>query len=257
MSGACPHDHGAAAPAGSSRIHALDARAKIVALLGTVIVSASASPAAWPAWVAATAVLVATATAARVGPLAIWRRVRHVLLPVVAVGVTLPVLREGAAVWTLGPATVTDAGLVAFGALAVKALIGTSATALLAATTPWPEVLRGLERLRVPALLVEVAALMHRYAHVLGDEARRMRQARDARGYRGRSLRDAPVVGRVVGTLLVRSVARGERVHAAMLARGYAGALPAVATSRLGRADALFVALAAVAVLPLRVAVGA
>ncbi len=235
-----------------SPIHRLDARAKLVGLLGVVVVSASAPPAAWRVWVAAAALLLATAALARVGPGPLWHRARHVLVPVVAVGALLPVLRAGAPLAQLGPLTVTDAGLAALGALGAKALIGTTAAALLGATTPWPEVLRGLERLHLPALLVEIASLMHRYAHVLGDEARRMRQARDARGYRGRSLRDAPVVGRVVGTLFLRSVARGERVHAAMLARGYAGALPGLAAGRLGRADVLFVALAAVIVLPLR-----
>jgi cobalt/nickel transport system ATP-binding protein len=43
-----------------------------------------------------------------------------------------------------------------------------------------------LQRLRLPALLVQILSFMVRYADVVGGELRRMRVARESRGFRGR-----------------------------------------------------------------------
>ncbi|MGH2948789.1 MAG: cobalt ECF transporter T component CbiQ, partial [Solirubrobacteraceae bacterium] len=53
--------------------------------------------------------------------------------------------------------------------------------------------------------------------------------------------------------LFLRSHARAERVHLAMLARGYRQGAPRLETTALGRADALFLALLTAALLPARV----
>ena len=50
--------------------------------------------------------------------------------------------------------------------------------------------------------------------------------ARQSRGYDPRWLWQARAVASSAGTLFVRSFERGERVHLAMVSRGYAGAMP-------------------------------
>jgi cobalt/nickel transport system permease protein len=89
-----------------------------------------------------------------------------------------------------------------------------------------PELLRGLERLRLPAALTSVAAFMVRYADVIVDEVRRMRIARISRGYDPRWIWQARAVAASAGTLFIRSYERGERVYLAMVSRGYSGAMP-------------------------------
>jgi len=154
---------------------------------------------------------------------------------------------------------VSATGLATFGAVAAKAAVGTTAAVLLGATTTFPAVLRGLEALRVPALLTLIAGLMYRYLLVVAGQARAARRALAARCFRPRHPLAAAPLGRVAGTLFVRSHARGERVHRAMLARGYSGRMPHASPLAFGRADAAFVAFVVAAVLPLRlwVAVGA
>jgi cobalt/nickel transport system permease protein len=61
---------------------------------------------------------------------------------------------------------------------------------------------------------------------VVADDLRRMRIARASRGEVGAGAR-LTAVAAGAGTLFVRSYERGERVHHAMLARGYTGRLPA------------------------------
>ncbi len=86
----------------------------------------------------------------------------------------------------------------------------------------------GLERLRLPNLLVQIMGFMIRYLDVVTDEMRRMRIARESRGFSARDVRHWPVLARSAGALFIRSYERGERVHLAMLSRGYTGTMPDV-----------------------------
>jgi cobalt/nickel transport system permease protein len=107
-----------------------------------------------------------------------------------------------------------------------------AATGVLVATTAVPELLTGLERLRVPRVFVAVAGAMVRYADVITDDMRRMRVARLARGHDPRWLWQARAVAAGAGALFVRSYERGERVYLAMQARGFDGRLPVLDEQR-------------------------
>jgi cobalt/nickel transport system permease protein len=109
-----------------------------------------------------------------------------------------------------------------------KATLAVLATGVLAWTTPAPDVLRGAERLGAPRQLTAIAGFALRYLQLLLDELRRMRLARAQRGDDARWLWQAQGLGRTLAALAVRSFERGERVHAAMLARGYDGRMPAL-----------------------------
>ncbi|MDQ3787826.1 MAG: CbiQ family ECF transporter T component, partial [Actinomycetota bacterium] len=54
----------------------------------------------------------------------------------------------------------------------------------------------------------------------------RMKVARDSRGFTARDPRHWPVLARSFGALFIRSYERGERVHLAMVSRGWTGAMP-------------------------------
>ena len=62
--------------------------------------------------------------------------------------------------------------------------------------------------------------------------------ARDARGYRPRTMFGAGAVGRVASALFLRTHARGERVYLAMLSRGYDGRMRHLVPLTFGSADA-------------------
>jgi cobalt/nickel transport system permease protein len=109
----------------------------------------------------------------------------------------------------------------------MRSLVHAGAAALtLAATTEPTELLRGLQRLRVPDLLVQIAGFMVRYLDVVTAELGRMTVAMRSRGCDPRSPRHWPALARALGALFIRSYERGERVHLAMLSRGYDGRLP-------------------------------
>jgi cobalt/nickel transport system permease protein len=236
----------------ASPIHRLDPRAKIVGLAGITVVGVSTPLAAWPVFVACGLALAAIAALARVGPGIVWSRVRVILPVVVFVAAFVPFVRGGPAI-EVGPLSLSEAGLATFALVSVKAAIGAVGAVLLGATTSFPDILHGLERLRVPRLLTVIAGFMYRYVFVIADEARRMRAALAARAYRPRHLGHVAALGRMITALFLRSYERGERVYLAMVARGYAGTMPRFAVLAFRRADTVFLAVLVLALIPLRV----
>ncbi len=110
----------------------------------------------------------------------------------------------------------------------VKGTLGVAASIVLASTTTVSELLRGLDRLRLPKVLTGIMSFMIRYGDVIADEMHRMRVARISRGHDPRWIWQVKAVASSAGALFIRSFERGERVHVAMLARGYDGVLPVV-----------------------------
>jgi cobalt/nickel transport system permease protein len=192
----------------------------------------------WPYAVDA-ALLAVVAVAARTSPRLLAGRLA-IEAPFVLFVVLLPIVSGRAGLW-LGLGILCKATLVVL------------ATGVLAWTTPAPDILRGAERLGAPRQLTAIAGFALRYLQVLLDELRRMRLARAQRGDEARWLWQAQGIGRTLGVLAVRTFGRGERVHAAMLARGYDGRLPALELApRAGALSwplALAAPVAAVAVL--------
>lgn len=96
---------------------------------------------------------------------------------------------------------------------------------LLAAVTPWRLLIRAMHKLGVPLLLVATLLFMERYLHVLADELGRMTTARRARTFRPGHLLSWTVLTSMIAMLFLRSFERADRVHDAMIARGWDGTL--------------------------------
>jgi len=126
----------------------------------------------------------------------------------------------------LGLISISSEGAYAGGSIIVKATAGTLISVLLGATTTVRSLLRGFTKLRMPSLLVQIATFMLRYVNVISAESERMEVARQSRGFIATGPKHWKVLAQAAGTLFIRSYERGERVHLAMLSRGYVGNLP-------------------------------
>jgi cobalt/nickel transport system permease protein len=233
------HLHSGVAGDPRSPIHRLDPRAKLIGLAGVTLVAVSTPLSAWPAYVACALALVTVAVLGRVPARTLWSRAKVVLPLVLFVAVFVPFVREGEPV-DLGPFTVSREGLETFATVGAKAILGTLSAVLLGATTSFPDVLHALERLKAPKLLVLIAAFMYRYLFTIVDEVQRMRAALAARGYAPRNALQAAAIGRVATALFLRTYERAERVHLAMLARGWRQSMPRLDVLVFRRADVLF-----------------
>ena len=139
---------------------------------------------------------------------------------------------------TLGGVTVS-AGAVAFVTIVLKFALALSAALVLVATTGFDAVCAALNRLGAPRVVVTQLLLLYRYLFVLAEEAIRMLRAHALRSP-DRPRPSARTAGTLLGQLLLRTLGRGERLHAAMRCRGFDGELRLVRRPRLGRADLAF-----------------
>jgi cobalt/nickel transport system permease protein len=148
-----------------------------------------------------------------------------IIVPFVFFALLVPFVAGGPSVEIIGVSLSREGLWASFGVVA-KAGLGALASMLFASTTPIPDVLRALHRLRVPSVVVAIISFMFRYLDLLLDQLRRMRHAMVARCHDPRWLWQVGPIASSAGTLFVRSYERGERVHQAMLARGYGGTMP-------------------------------
>ncbi|MGW8179930.1 MAG: energy-coupling factor transporter transmembrane component T family protein, partial [bacterium] len=139
--------------------------------------------------------------------------------------------------------TITDTGFRLMLSILFRFWLAVQIAILLSAVTRIPDLLWALRKLGMPAVLVSVIGVMYRYLRVLGSEATRMIRARTARSctprggskpgliWRGR------VTGTMIGSLFLRAVARSERIHLAMLSRGFDGSARSLTSFRMGITD--------------------
>lgn len=207
---------------GGSRIHGLDARVKLLGAL-TVLLCLAATD-----WESATAfagyyALLTVYLAAAGIPLGGSLLRSLIVLPFVA----------GIAILNLWGGDPSRAILIL-----LRSLLSAYTAIALLATTPFPALLRGLERMRVPPFLLMVLHFVYRYLFLLSSQAQSMARARKCRAplRRGRTPLWKASAG-AIAVLFARSYGRAERIHHAMLARGFQGRFPVLAESGTQRGD--------------------
>ncbi|RAJ62448.1 cobalt/nickel transport system permease protein [Streptomyces sp. Amel2xB2] len=220
---------------GHSPVHALPPHCKLAAVFCFVLVVVSTPREAMWAFGLYAVLLAAVARAGRVPYGHLLKRML-IEVPFVAFALLMPFVARGphTEVWGV---TLSEPGLWGAWNILAKGTLGVAASVLLASTTELRELLLGLQRLRLPPLLVQIASFMIRYGDVIADEMRRMRIARVSRGFRARGVRQWGVLAKSAGALFIRSYERGERVHLAMVSRGYTGTMPVLDETAATRAQ--------------------
>ena len=216
-------------------MHRLPAEVKIVAAFLVVVCVVATPREAFGVFGGYLLLLAVVWALARI-PLGWIARRALIEAPFVVLAVLLPITGGSPHVEWFG-LTLSEPGLLGAWNILVKGTLGVLTSLTLAATTPLRDLLFGLQRLHAPALVVTIATLMLRYVDVIVGEARRMRLARISRGHDPRFLWQAGATARGVGALFVRSYERGERVHLAMLSRGWTGRMPPLSDARTSRAQ--------------------
>jgi cobalt/nickel transport system permease protein len=102
-----------------------------------------------------------------------------------------------------------EEGLKAGAGIIVKGTLGILIAIVLSSTTSARELLRGLERLKMPHLLVQIASFMLRYMNVVNDEMQRMKIARASRGFSATGIQHWRILAQSAGALFIRSYERG------------------------------------------------
>ena len=209
-----------------SRVHHLPSEVKLVAVFAFAIMVATTPRDDVVAFAGLALALAVATRAARVRARFLLVRLA-VVTPFLLAALLLPCVASGPRITVLGMSLAVEGLWGGFG-MASRALLGAGASLLLVATTEVPDLLRGLERLRVPPLLTQIASFMIRYLEVVAGEVSRQRRAMTARGFDPRWLWQLGPIASGLGVLFIRSYERGERIHDAMRARGFVGTLPEI-----------------------------
>ncbi|MCB9127506.1 MAG: cobalt ECF transporter T component CbiQ [Ardenticatenales bacterium] len=230
-----------------SPIHCLDLRVKLLATVGFIVGNAAAG---WRMAGLCAAAAAIDAVDQRIRAVAGFGALKRsfIALPFMLAGFSVVFATPGREIaqWTpLGlDLRVTDAGVVRFISIMLRTWLSVQMAILLTATTDFPALTHALRHLKVPAVLVSIIAFMYRYLFVLVEEAQRLLRARASRsavlpGQKGGGglLWRAKVAGNMGGQLLVRSMARADRVYMAMQARGYRGELLTMTRHTMQRRD--------------------
>ena len=223
-----------------SPIHASDPRVKLVLALAFILTVSLTPAQAWPVYLLLLSLVLSIEVLSHLG---IGYVLRRAILAAPFVLAALPVIFtiQGKPLFSLGLGewrlVASDQGLVRFLSIALKSWISVQAAIVLAATTPFPDLLVAMRAVRLPRLIVAVFGLMWRYLFVLVDEALRLMRARTARsgesstpgGRGGGSLTwRGRVAGGMAGSLFLRAFERSDRIYNSMLSRGYDGELRAL-----------------------------
>lgn len=220
---------------GTSPVHRLDARVKLVLTIVYILVASLMPVGAWPAYALLFAFAVAVALASGLGLSMVQRRAL-VAIPFALAAITVIFSTPGPVLFSISVGSwqlqATVPGMERFVSILLKSWLSVQMAVILAATTPFTDLMAAMRALRFPRILVAIISFMWRYIFVLVDEAMRLSRARDARsavrpGLKsgGRISWRAKVVGGMAGNLFLRSYTRSERIYQAMTARGYQGEL--------------------------------
>ncbi|MDI7267048.1 MAG: energy-coupling factor transporter transmembrane component T [Myxococcota bacterium] len=210
---------GGAGGAGPSR--ALDPRAAVLTAVAYVVFVASFPKYSVAALAPMAAVPVVAAALSGMPLRLLLRRLALGAPFAVLVGIANPFL--DARPYAVAPGVEIAAGWISFATIAAKFLLSVSVLVVLVHAVPVQGICRALRALRAPLVLVAQIDLLHRYLRVLAAEGAAMRRARDLRGGGSRRARGGSVAAAMLAVLLRRTLQRGERVHRAMLARGFDG----------------------------------
>ena len=227
-----------------SFIHRLDPRTKLATALLFILAVALTLPAMWPAFAVYFFIIAILVLLSRVPILYVLKRSLMIMPFVLLIAIFIPFFKEGEVagsynIW-LWQVSVTHSGLQVLWNILAKAWLSILSLILLTSTTKIAELLKGLEQLHMPRVMVMILSFMYRYIFVLVDEVMRMRQARDSRNLGRSRLWQLRTIGNMVGTLFIRSYERGERVYAAMLARGFDGQCRTLKRLNFRMADTYF-----------------
>jgi cobalt/nickel transport system permease protein len=204
-----------------SPLHRWEPRLKLVGLLVMVTAfSLVRDLRLLPAMLLVTALLYAISS---IPPGFLWARLRTPGVFLLVLAVLLPFLSGPTVIYRWGPVALRKEGCLAFVLVVTKFVSILTTSLVLFGSAPFLTTIKAMRALRLPTILADMVLLSYRYIFEIGGDLARMETAMRLRGFRARRLsgRGLYAVASLVGSILVRSYERSERIYKAMILRGY------------------------------------
>jgi len=221
-------------------VHRLDPRAKVLATLAFVVAVVSFGRYEVGRLLPFALYPVALMAAGNVPLRFLARKLLVVAQFALLVGAFNPLL-DREVLFHLGPLAVSG-GAASFCSIVLRFVLTAGAALVLVAVTGFNGVCLGLLKLGAPRAFVMQLLFLYRYLFVLVEEAARMGRARALRSFGGRGTGLAAFAP-LVGQLLLRTLDRAQRIHQAMLCRGFSGEIRLLSSLNFGRRELAFIGL--------------
>ncbi len=233
-------------------LQALDPRARLAGIFSLVIAAAVSRRIEVVAalFVAATAIAIASRVSLKTLTLRVWL----VVLGFTGI-IALPALftTPGTTAFRIGSVTASAQGLETACLLILRVETAVTLTTALVLSTSWSRVLKALRSLGVPAEVVAMLAMTHRYIFLFIETAQQMFEARQSRILGPLSAEaQRGVAAKTAGVLMSKSISMGQDVYLAMQSRGFTGEVRTLQEGSFRLRDATglagFIAVAALAI---------
>ena len=229
---------------GNSVIHQLDPRIRLAfTILYAFVVALSYQ---FSVLVMALTISAALIVISQVSITDVFKRVIWVNAFIFMLWLLLPITFKGEILTQIGFLTIYRPGIVLAAQITLKSNAILLVFIALVATMSFSTLGHALFRLRVPEKIVHLLLMTYRYVFVIEQEYLRLIRATKIRGFRpGTNANTYRTYSYVVGMLFVRAAARAERVHQAMLCRGFKGQFYSLQEFQMGSASWVFAILMA------------
>ncbi|MEL6602995.1 MAG: cobalt ECF transporter T component CbiQ [Cyanobacteria bacterium J06614_10] len=157
----------------------------------------------------------------------LFKRLRYPGLFILTVVLVLPFTAGETILAQWGPLALRYEGLTAMALVVGRFLSILTLGFILLGTTPFLTLLRAMRSLGLPSLLADMTLLSYRYLFETAEMLATMQQSMKLRGFGQKrqwlrlNSQTLSQLSRLLGTLLIRSYERSERIYKAMQLRGY------------------------------------
>lgn len=223
----------------SGFLQSLDPRVRLVGVLALVIAAVACRKLQGVA-----ALFLVASFIALLSSLDLWSLAKRVWIAVLIFTglIALPAvfITPGAVLWT-SPAlgiSISAPGVYSAAILILRVETAATLTATLVLCTPWIQILKALRSLSLPAEVVTMLTMTHRYLFLLMETAKQMFESRESRAVGVLSGPDRRrMVGQTAGVLFSKSMELSQDVYLSMVSRGFHGDVYLLHECRLASRD--------------------
>lgn len=218
-------------------IHRIDPRAKLLTTLIFIITIVSFGKYKISALIP---FFIFPAVMISLGELPVYYLFRKILIVIpfaIMIGIFNPLI-DREIIMHLGPVSISG-GWISFVSILLRFVLTAGSVLILIACTGFNSVCMALEKMGTPRIFAVQLLFLYRYIFVLIDEASRMANARSLRSFNGKG-KGIKVFGYLLGHLLLRTIDRAQRIHLAMLCRGFDGEIRVNRRLKAGIREVIF-----------------
>jgi len=227
-----------------SIIHCLDPRVKVIFFFVLILVIVSTPPQETVRFLGYFLMLLVLVLLSRIPLPFVFVRSLVIIPFVLLTAIFIPFFKGGEVAGSYNfltlHLTISHKGILIFQNILIKSWLSVLSLTILTSTTKFSFLLKALETLKIPRVLILIASFFYRYMFLLVDQIMKIKNARDSRSFKKNPVYQFKVIGYMIGELFIRTYERAERIYLAMLSRGFNGTIYTVESFKINRMDLFF-----------------